>query len=130
MSGVPFIYYIPKKFFFSTFNEAFSFSCKGEWVFMYSRGAEHPYFTVLIYTCHSGSLAVRHFEPNCISYKSSERKIKKWVMTVALIHFSIIILSKIRSYLNSSLHCNWVNVIRHVDSILVSNLPPSSLNEW
>ena len=130
MSGIPFIYNVPKEFFFSAFYKSFGFTCKGEWVFMYSRSAKHPYFTAFVYTCHSGSLAVRHFKPNCIAIKSSLRKIEKWEMAMALVHFSIILFSKIRSYFHSSLHCNWVNIIRHVDSILVSSLPPSSLSEW
>jgi hypothetical protein len=61
--------------------------------------------------------------------ESSLRNIKKWFMTVAFLHFSIVIRSKMRGYIKSSLLSNWVNVIRHVDSILVNNLLPNSLNE-
>ena len=129
MSGIPFIYNVPKEFLFSTFNKSFGFSGESDGVFMNSICTEHPYFTTFLYTCHTSSPAVRHFEPNCVSIESSKRKIKKWVMAMTFKHFSIIIFTKIRSYINSSFHCNRVDILRHVDNIVVSNLLPSSSNE-
>ena len=130
MSGVPFIYNVPKEFFFSTFYKSFGFTGKGQWVVMYCWGAQHPYFTSLIYTCHTSSPAVRHFKPNGISIESSKRKIEKLIMTMAFIHFSVIVISQMRGYIDSSLFCDRVNVIRHFDNIWVRNLLPNSSSEW
>ncbi len=129
MNGIPFIYNIPKKFIFSTIYPAFSISSKKHWSIMDHWCTEHPYFTTTLYSSQSGNPAVWMCEINCLAIESRMRNIEKRFMTVALLHFSIIIFPKIRSYLNSSFNCYWVNVFRHVYNIWVSNLLPNSLNE-
>ena len=127
MSGIPFIYYIPKKFFLSAFYKSFSFTCKSERILMYCWGAKQPYFSIFLHSRQASSLAVRHGEINCISIKSYLRNMKKREMPMAFHNFFIVLKSKIRGHFNSSFHCNGVNVFRHVDSIVVSSRLPNSL---
>ena len=127
MNGIPFIYNIPKKFFFSTFYPAFSISSKEHGSIMNDICTEHPYFSTTLYSSQSGNPAVWMCEINCLATKSRMGNIEKRFMTVAFFHFSIIVLTKSRSYLYSSFNCNWVNVFRHVYNIWVSNLLPNSL---
>ena len=129
MNGIPFIYNIPKKSFFSAIYPSFSVTSKKLWSIMDHWCTEHPYFTTTLYSSQSSNSAVWMSKVNAFTIESRMRNIEKRFVTVALLNFSIIIRTKIRSYLNSSFHCNWVNVIRHVDSILVRSLPPNSLNE-
>ena len=126
MNGIPFIDNIPKKFIFSTIYPAFSITSKKHRSIMNDWCAEHPYFPTTLYPSQSGNPAVWVCKVNCFSIESRMRNIEKRFMTVAFFHFSIIIFTKIRSYLNSSFNCNWVNVFRHVDNIWVSNPLPNS----
>ena len=130
MSGIPFIYYIPKEFFFPAFYPSLGILSKEHRSIMNDWCTEHPDFPIFFYSSQSGNSAVWVREVNCFSMESIHRNKEKWVMTVAFKHFSIIIWSKIGGYLYSSFHCNWVNVFRHVDNIWVSNHPPSSSNGW
>ncbi len=129
MNGIPFIYNIPKKSILSTIYPSFSVTSKKFWSIMNDWCTEHPYFTTTLYPSQSGNPAVWMSKVNAFTKESRVRNIEKRFMTVAFFHFSIIIRTKVRSYLNSSFNCYWVNVFRHVDNIWVSNLLPNSLNE-
>ena len=116
--------YIPKERLSTAIDIPLCLSCKCNWVSVYIWSAKHPYITFLSYSGHASSLAVRHCEIHVGGVLRHDKRYEPRIYTMTFFDLSEVIWTEIRGHFCSSLQCDWVYIIRHVDKIWVNSLLP------